>query len=60
MMDNKINRQHGSCLRIIYNDKTLPFMNLLAKDGSVTIYTINFLVLVNKKFEVHKNMSRKN
>ena len=41
-MNNKINRLHERCLRIIHNDKTSPFADLLAKDGSVTIRTRNF------------------
>ena len=41
LVNNKINRLHERCLRIIYNDKTSSFVDLLAKDGSVTIYTRN-------------------
>ena len=40
-MNNKINRLHERCLKIIYNDKTSSFVDLLAKDGSVTIQTRN-------------------
>ena len=39
-MNNEINRPHERCLRIIYNDKT-PFVDLLAKDGSITIHARN-------------------
>ena len=56
-MNNKINRLHKRCLRIIYNDKTLPFVDLLAKDGSVTIHSRNLQVLATEMFKVHKNMS---
>ena len=38
-MNNKINRLHERCLRIVYNDKTSSFVDLFAKDGSVTIHT---------------------
>ena len=56
-MNNKINRLHGRCLRIIYNDKTSSFADLLAKDGSVTIHTRNLQVLASEMFKLHKNMS---
>ena len=36
--NNKINRLHGKCLRIIYNDKRSSFVALLEKDGSVLIH----------------------
>ena len=32
-MKNKTTRLHERCLRIIYNDKTSSFADLLAKDG---------------------------
>ena len=56
-MNNKINRLHERFLRIIYNDKTSYFADLLAKDGSVTIHTRNLQVLATETFKVHKNMS---
>ena len=57
LMNNKINRLHERCLRIIYNDKILPFVDLFAKNGSVTIHTRNFHVLGTEIFKVHKNIS---
>ena len=36
-LNNKINRLHERCLRIIYNDKTSTFKELLEKDNSVSI-----------------------
>ena len=56
-MNNKINSLHDRCLRIIYNDKTSSFADLLAKDGSVTIHTRNLQFLATEIFKVHKNMS---
>ena len=53
-MNNEINRLHERCLRIIYNDKTLYFPDLLADDGSVTKHTRN---CATEMFKVHKNMS---
>ena len=38
LMNNKINRLHEKCLRIVYNDKTSSFVELLDKDGPVTIH----------------------
>ena len=35
---HKINRLHGKWLRIIYNDKTSPYEELLSKDGSVSMH----------------------
>ena len=39
LMNNKINRLHERCLRIVYSDKTSSFEELVDKDGSVTIHT---------------------
>ena len=50
LINNNINRLHGRCLRISYNDKTLPFADLLDKDGSVTIHTKNLQVIVTEMF----------
>ena len=38
LMNNKINRLHEKCLRIVCSDKTSSFEELLEKDGSVTIH----------------------
>ena len=35
--NNKINRLHERCLRLIYNDKYSSFENLLEKGSSVSI-----------------------
>ena len=40
-INNKINRLHESCLRIVHSDKTSSFEKLLEKNGSVTIHTRN-------------------
>ena len=54
---NKINSLHERCLRIIYDDKTSSFADLLADNGSVTIHTRNLQVLATEMFNVRKNMS---
>ena len=56
-LNNKINRLHERCLRIVYNDKTSSFEELLSKDGSVTIHTRNLQVLATEMFKVRKDMS---
>ena len=40
-LNNKIDRLHEWCLRIIYNDKLSNFEELLNKDSSVPIYQNN-------------------
>ena len=40
-LNNKINRLHERCLRIIYNDKTSTFKKLLEKDNSASIHYRN-------------------
>ena len=55
-MNNKINRLHERCLRIIYNNKMSSFADLLAEDGSATIHTRNLQVLATEIFRVHKNI----
>ena len=39
--DDKINRLYEKCLRIIYNDKTPSYEELLSKDGSVSMHHKN-------------------
>ena len=40
-LNNKINRLHERCLRIIYNDRSSNFEELLNKDNSVSIHYNN-------------------
>ena len=40
--NNKINRIHERCLRIIYNDKKSTFYELLEKYGSISIQKLTF------------------
>ena len=55
--NNKINRLHERCLRIIYNDKRSSFNALLEKDGSVSIHERNVKILATKMFKVSKNLA---
>ena len=43
--NNKINRLHERCLRLIYNDKKASFKDLFKKDGSVSIHHRNLRTL---------------
>ena len=43
--NNKLNRLHERCLRLIYNDKKSSFKDLLEKDGSVSIHHRNLRTL---------------
>ena len=45
-LNNKINRLDERCLRILYNDKTSTFKDLLEKDNSVSIHYRNIQALV--------------
>ena len=54
--NNKINRLHERCLRIIYNDLQSSFNALLRKDGSVSIHERNIKFLATEMFKVSKNL----
>ena len=56
-MNNKVNRLHEKCLRIVYSDKTSPFEELLDKDRSVTIHKINLQILATEIFEIYRKLS---
>ena len=51
LMNNKTNRLRERYFRIIYNDKTSPFAELLAKDEPATIHTINLKILATEMFK---------
>ena len=55
--NNKINRLHEKCLRIIHNDKRSSFNALSEKDGSVSIHERNIKILATKMFKVSKNLA---
>ena len=56
-LNNKINRLHERCLRIIYNDKTSTFKELLEKDNSVSIHYRNIQALAVEMYKVANGMS---
>ena len=58
-LNNKINRLHERCLRVIYNDKTSSFEQLLENDNSVSIHHRNIQTLAIEMYKV-TNGSRYN
>ena len=55
--NNKINRRHERCLRIVYNDKQSSFNELLEKDGSVSIHMRNIQILATEMYKLINNLS---
>ena len=55
--NNKINRLHERCLRLLCNYKRSSFNALLNKDGSVSIHERNIKIQGTKMFKVSKNLA---
>ena len=55
--NRKINRLHGRCLRIIYNDKQSSFIKLLEKYNFVSIHQRNLQILAIEMFKVSNGLS---
>ena len=55
--NREINRLHGRCLRIIYNDKQSSFIKLLEKDNFVSIHQRNLQILAIEMFKVSNGLS---
>ena len=53
----KINRIHERALRIIYNDKSLPFQKLLEKDNSFTMHHKNIKILATEAYKFLQGLS---
>ena len=51
-LKNRIDRPHKKCIKIIYNNQMLSFVNLLAKNGSITTPKQNLCVLVPEMSKV--------
>ena len=52
ILNNKLNRRHERCLRLIYNVKHPTFHELLKKDCSVFIHTQSLLFLVTEMYDL--------
>lgn len=57
ILNNKINRLHERCLRIVYNDKQSSFEELLNKDSSVSIHHRNIQSLAIEMYKVASGIS---
>ena len=55
--NNKINRLHERCLRIIYKDKRSSSNALLGKNGCVSIHERNIKIMATEMFKVSKNLA---
>ena len=58
-LNNKINRLHEWCLRIVYNDKLSSFQNLLDKSRSVSVHTRNLQTFAVEMYKVSKGIALK-
>ena len=55
--NNKINRLHERCLRIVFSDKQSSFKTLLEKDSSVSIHNRNLQILATEMYKIKNNLS---
>ena len=56
-VNNKINRLHERCLRIVYSDSMSSFEDLLHKDGSVSVHVKNIKTLSIEMFKVSNKLT---
>ena len=56
-LNNKMNRLHKRCLRIIYNNNTSSFTDLLGIDNSVSVHHRNIQVLATELHEFVNGLS---
>ena len=55
-LNNKINRLHERCLRIVYNDKKSNFNEVLVKDSSISIHHQNLQKLTVEMFKASRGL----
>ena len=55
--NNKINRPHEKCLRVVYNNKQSSFIGLLEIDGSVSTHMRNIQILASEMYRRINNLS---
>ena len=56
-LNNRINRIHERALRLVYQDNSLSFAQLLEKDNSVIIHQINLQVLATEVFKLKNGLA---
>ena len=56
-LNNRINKIHERALRLVYQDNTLTFSELLAKDNSFSIHQRNLQKLAIEMYKVKQNIS---
>ena len=56
-LNNRINTLHEKALRLVYNESTLSFEDLLTLDKSFTIHHRNLQKLATEMFKVKNNLS---
>ena len=56
-LNDKINRLHERCLRMIYNDKSSNFEELLNKGNSASMHHNNIHALAIEMYKVANDMS---
>ena len=57
VLNNKLNKLHERALRIVYNNSTLSFDELLSLDNSFTIHERNVQKLAIEMYKVQNNLS---
>ena len=55
-LNNKINKLHELCLRIVYSDNASSFEELLETDNYVSVHHRNIQVLANELYKVVKGI----
>ena len=58
-INTQINKLHKSALRLVYNDKSSSFRELLERDNSVTFHERNIQVLLIEIFKVKSGVALK-
>ena len=56
-LNDKINRMHEKCLRIVYNDNILLFEELLEIDNSVSVHQRNIQILATELYKIVNGLS---
>ena len=57
LINNKINRLHERCLRIVYSDNQSTFEELLEKDNTVSVHQRNLQFLAIELYKVLNGLS---